>query len=206
MKRPRSRMRLTTSLLILTLIALGCSGGEYVLRQEVPLTISVTSPVYEEDGRFPLKYSCHGDDISPPLEWSGVPQSAKSITVTLEDLDGALRNWAHWLIYGIPTDVAGFDEGASSKGLLPAGAKEGTNDDKIRGYGSPCLGSIRILRGSGGTTKDGTPAHRFVFTVYALDIEVDLAPGATRPELLRAIDGSILAGGKLTAKYARGAE
>ena len=206
MKRPRPAVRLTTPVLLLTLIALGCSGGEYALEQDVPLTISVTSPAYEEDGRFPHQYTCHGEDLSPPLEWTGVPEGAMSIAVVFEDLDGALRNWAHWLLYGVPPDGTGFEEGASNKGLLPTGAKEGTNDDKIRGYGSPCLGSIRKLRGSGGTTKDGTPAHRFVFTVYALDMELDLAPGATRYELLRAIDGSILAGGKLAAKYARGAE
>ena len=210
MERPRPTLRLTTPVLLLTLLVLGCSGGEYVLKQDVPLSIGVTSPIYEEGGRLPHKYSCYEEDISPPVEWSGVPESTKSLAVIFEDLDGqvgvaGLRQgrgrWAHWVLYAVPPDVTGLEEGSSRTGSLPGSVREGTNDDKQLGYGSPCLlppGSM----GHGGGPSPGTGMHRFVFFVYALDRQVDLPPGATKSELLRVIDGSVLAGGRLTATYA----
>ena len=211
MKHPRPALRLTTPVLLLTLIALGCSGGEYVLEQDVPLTIGVTSPVYEEDGRLPHKYSCYQEDISPPVEWSGVPEGTRSVAVIFEDLDAQLGGsllpgkrppvWAHWVLYAIPPDATGLEEGSSGTGSLPGGAREGTNDDKQLGYSSPCL--VRpSYGGQGGGPTPASQMHRFVFIVYALDRQVDLAPGATKSELLRVIDGSVLAGGRLTATYA----
>ena len=192
----------------LAVSVLGCSGEDYVLEQNVPLTISVTSPLYEDDGRFPEKYTCYGDEISPPIEWSGVPDNAKSIAVTFEDLDvttrydrDSLGSWSHWVLFAIPPDATGLGEGAST-GSLPISVREGTNDEKKMGYSSPCV--LQAADGVGSDFRGNTVPHRLVFSVYALDKTLDLEPGATKSELLRAIDGNILAGGQLMAKFAKG--
>ena len=194
----------------LTVSVLGCSSGQYVLEQAVPLTISVTSPLYEEDGRFPQNYTCYGEEISPPVEWSGVPDGAKSIAVIFEDLDvstridrGSLGSWSHWVLFAIPPDATGIEEGAST-GSLPSGVREGTNDDRHLGYSSPCV--LQAADGVGSDFRAKTIPHRLVFSVYALDKTVDLEPGATKSELLQAIDGNILAGGRLMAKFAKSPE
>ena len=122
----------------------------------MPLTIS--SPAFANAGEIPRQYTCEGKDISPPLEWSGVPQTAKSLVLIVDDPDAPdpkapKTTWVHWLLYNLPTTSTGLPEGARSTDL-PKGTGEGVNDWKRTGYSGPCPPIGR---------------HRYFHKLYALD-------------------------------------
>ena len=197
-------MRLNTPALILlsavfALAALvsACGGGD---DQEPPqpeptqveatsVSIQLTSTAFSEGGPIPTQYTCDGADKSPPLQWSGVPDGAKSIALIVDDPDAPGGTWVHWVLYGIPSDSTQLQEGFSTSGTTSIGAVNGGNDFKRSGYGGPC-------------PPKGDP-HRYFFKLYALDAEPDLEPGATKKDLLRSIEGKVLAEGQLMGTYQR---
>ena len=152
------------------------------------MDISVISPAFAEGTSIPAKYTCDGKDISPPLGWGGVPQDTKGIAIISDDPDAPGGTWVHWVVYGIPPDVTELGEGVPAQDVLPSGARHGKTDFGGREYGGPCPPS-------------GT--HRYYFKVYALDRQVDLPPGATKQELLREMEGRVLAQGQLMGTYQR---
>ncbi|MHC4264873.1 MAG: YbhB/YbcL family Raf kinase inhibitor-like protein [Planctomycetota bacterium] len=152
------------------------------------MEIKVISSAFEEGGMMPSKYTCDGQDISPPLQWDGVPDGTKSIALISDDPDAPMGTWIHWVLYNLPADTRQLEEDITSDEVLPNGAKQGTTDFGGIGYGGPCPPS-------------GT--HRYFFKVYALDTQVEPAPGATKEQLLTAMEGHILAQGQLMGKYKR---
>jgi Raf kinase inhibitor-like YbhB/YbcL family protein len=156
-------------------------GGQY-------MEIKVTSASFTEEGMIPRQYTCDGNDVSPPLSWSGVPDEAKSIALICDDPDAPVGTWVHWVLFNLPPRTDGLDEGVPSSKTLKNGAKHGTNDFRKFGYGGPCP--------PGGT-------HRYYFKVYALDTLLDLDPGITKADLLKAMKGHILAEGQLMGRYKR---
>jgi Raf kinase inhibitor-like YbhB/YbcL family protein len=178
--------------LAFALIASGCSSGERgptPEEEEVTLKFKVTSSAFTEPLRIPVKYTCDGENMSPPLKWSGVRQDAKSIALISDDPDAPVTTWVHWVLYGLPPDVTELAEGVPTTDVLASGARQGINDFKQVGYGGPC-------------PSPGSP-HRYFFKVYALDTEVGLDAGATKSDLLRAMKGHILAEGQLMGTYQR---
>jgi len=153
------------------------------------MTIEIKSPVFNPGGEIPAKYTCDGDDVSPPLEWSGVPVQAKSLALVSDDPDAPGGDWVHWLAYDIPVSAKGFPAGVGASSDGPAGAKHGKNSWGKPGYGGPCPPS-------------GT--HRYVFKLYALDAPTGLEPGATKEQLRKAMEGHILGRGELIGRYKRG--
>jgi Raf kinase inhibitor-like YbhB/YbcL family protein len=147
-------------------------------------TLTVTSTAFKEGGMIPGKYTCDDRDLSPQIAWSGVPAGAKSIALICDDPDAPAGTWVHWVVFNIPATAKELAEGAS----MPAGAKQGINDFRKLPYGGPCP--------PGGT-------HRYFFKVYALDSALTLKEGATKGELLRAMEGHVLAQGQLMGKYKR---
>jgi hypothetical protein len=139
------------------------------------MDIKITSSAFEEGGLIPPKYTCDGDDISPPLQWETVPETTKSIALISDDPDA-------------PADTTQLHENIPPNEILPNGARQGTTDFGRIGYGGPCPPS-------------GT--HRYFFKIYALDTELELAAGAAKSDLLKAIEGHILAEGQLMGKYKR---
>jgi Raf kinase inhibitor-like YbhB/YbcL family protein len=141
---------------------------------------------------IPRKYTCDGEDRSPPLAWSGVPTQARSLALTCDDPDAPSGTWSHWVAFNLPPEVASLPEGlaASDPAHLDSGAevRQGKNDFGKIGYGGPCPPS-------------GT--HRYIFRLYALDTTVELQAGATRGSLLASATGHVLAEGRLTGKYQR---
>ncbi|MBE0461547.1 MAG: YbhB/YbcL family Raf kinase inhibitor-like protein [Candidatus Aminicenantes bacterium] len=152
------------------------------------MEIKITSPAFEEGGMIPEVYTCDGIDISPPLKWSSVPQGTKTLALICDDPDAPIGNWVHWVIYNIPGDISELPENIPPEQELANGGIQGMNDFRKIGYGGPCP--------PGGT-------HRYFFRIYALDTELDLQPGATESQLLKAMEGHILAEGQLMGRYSR---
>ncbi len=150
--------------------------------------IKITSPVFEEGGMIPKKYTCDGENISPPVNWENVPPDTKSIALISDDPDAPVGTWVHLVIYNIPPDINKLPENMPTDKVLSDGASQGMNDWGKVGYDGPCPPS-------------GT--HRYFFKIYALDTVLELKPGSTKELLLRAMHGHIISEGKLTGKYKR---
>jgi len=157
------------------------AGGE-------KMEIKVTSSAFAEGGMIPPKYTCDGQDISPPLEWDAVPEGTKSIALISDDPDAPGGTWVHWVLFNLPAETRKLEENIPPDKTLPNGARQGTTGFERIGYGGPCPPS-------------GT--HRYFFKIYALDTKLDLAAGARKRELLKAMEGHILGQGQLIGKYKR---
>ena len=158
-------------------------------------TISVRSD-FQNDGTIPVVHVADGDNASPKLEWSDVPQETKSFVVIADDPDAKQpKPFVHWIVYDIPGDVTSLREGLPTDPILvePKGIKQGTNSMGSTGYTGP-------------KPPVDDPAHNYHFQVFAVDIEsLGLEPGATRDAVLQAMEGHVLAEGELVGKFARAA-
>ncbi|HSB12113.1 MAG TPA: YbhB/YbcL family Raf kinase inhibitor-like protein [Blastocatellia bacterium] len=159
-----------------------------VAREEGTMKLAVTSSAFKDAEAIPTRYTCDGENTSPALNWSGMPDGTKSLALICDDPDAPAGTWVHWVLYGLPPTVAGLPEG------MPAtqntqGALQGTNDFGSIGYGGPCPPS-------------GKP-HRYFFKLYALDAQLNLKPGARKGDLVKAMQGHILAEGQLVGTYRR---
>jgi len=152
------------------------------------MTIQITSSAFSEGGMIPERYTCDGRDVSPDLNWDGIPEETRTLALICDDPDAPVGTWVHWVLFNIPAKQTGLPAEVVSKAELAGGAKHGINDFQRPGYGGPCP--------PGGT-------HRYFFKLYALDIELDLDSGATKARLEEAMQGHILAEGQLMGKYTR---
>ena len=152
------------------------------------MTLKLTSTAFEEGGTIPAQYTCDGQNISPPLAWSGAPEGTKTLALIADDPDAPRGTWVHWVVYNIPASEKGLAENAPARENLDNGARQGTNDFKKIGYGGPCPPS-------------GT--HRYFFKLYALDTDLNLPSGATKDQLLKATESHVLAEGQLMGRYQR---
>ncbi|CAN5332852.1 hypothetical protein BH24PSE2_BH24PSE2_20860 [soil metagenome] len=110
--------------------------------EDARMDMTLSSPAFAPDGAIPERYTCDGEDVSPPLAWSGVPAGTESLVLILDDPDAPdpsapKRTWVHWVLYDLPAETGGLPEGAAAA-QLPAGTREGLNDWKRTGYGGPC--------------------------------------------------------------------
>ena len=138
----------------------------------------VTSDAFAEGGAIPDRSTCHGEDVSPPLSWSGFPEGTVEFAVMVTDPDAG--NFLHWAMWGIPPDVTSLAENA-----VPAGAELAENDFGTLGWRGPC-------------PPDG-PAHRYVFQVHAMEAPLPLDDGASADDFRAAL--ASFAHGTLTATY-----
>jgi hypothetical protein len=172
------------------LIAL-CSlvlGAQMALGQ--PAKLTVTSAAFEPGQPIPAKYSCQGEDVSPPLKWVGAPTNTLSFALICDDPDAPGGTWVHWVIYNLPADAPSLPENTPKSEFLPNGAVQGANSFNKVGYGGPC-------------PPDGK-AHRYFFKVYALDKAFNVKKGQLgKEDLLAAMRGHILAQGQLIGTYKR---
>lgn len=152
-------------------------------------SMELKSSAFQKGGEIPHKYTCDGADVSPPLTWTHPPPGTKAFALIADDPDAPVGTWVHWVIYDLPASLMELAEGVKLEETLPTGAKQGMNDFRKVGYGGPCP-----PRG---------PAHRYFFTLYALDNETKLKPRATKQQLLGAIKGHILAETQLMGRYKR---
>ena len=153
------------------------------------MLLSLSSPAFQEGERIPLKYTCQGEDISPKLDWSGVPEDARSLALIMDDPDAPSGIFTHWVIFNLPPDSQGLIEAVPSVFKLDTGALQGRNDFGRIGYGGPC-------------PPPGYP-HRYRFTLYALDRQLDLEAGSSKNQVVNAAKGHILAQCQLIGTYQR---
>ena len=184
-------MRFICIILMIGLLVVACNGensDKTAEKGEVAMALKITSLAFEEGDMIPKQYTCDGADMSPPLSWSGIPEGTKSLALIADDPDAPSKTWVHWVLYNLPPDSAGLPEKVPPDDTLASGARHGITDFRQLGYGGPCP--------PGGT-------HRYFFKLYALDIMLDLEIGATKGQLLKAMEGHILAEGQLMGKYKR---
>lgn len=156
------------------------------------MSLTLTSPAFDHEDEIPARYTCEGEDISPPLQWSGVPEGTQSLALIVDDPDAPdplfpVMTWVHWVLYDIPPTASGLPEGVSAS-ELPAGTLEGLNDWKRTGYGGPCPPRGR---------------HRYFFKLYALDLVLPDLGNPTKKKLETAMKGHILEEAILIGTYQR---
>jgi Raf kinase inhibitor-like YbhB/YbcL family protein len=154
--------------------------------------MQISSSSFNPQGSIPGKYTCEGSDTSPPLAWSGVPPSAKSLALIVDDPDAPdpkapKMTWVHWVLYDMPPQTSALGEGASR--ALPQGTKEGLNDWKRTGYGGPCPPIGR---------------HRYFFKLYALDTVLPDLKKPSKADLPKAMEGHIVGEAELVGTYQKG--
>jgi Raf kinase inhibitor-like YbhB/YbcL family protein len=176
---------------------------------EPPAAFEISSTAYADGETIPNQYSCMGDNISPPLEWAGVPDEARSLLLFFYDPDAGFdagasveMGFVHWIVFNIPPSTTGYPENMPAGDKLGDGALQGNNDFgqfvnpgdpfpggapiKVTGYDGPCPGE----------------EHKYVFVLYALDTMLDLPPQATPTEVLEAMEGHVIDQAELAGMYA----
>jgi Raf kinase inhibitor-like YbhB/YbcL family protein len=149
---------------------------------------TITSSAFNEGETIPKKYTCDGQNISPPLKWEPGSAQTKSFALIADDPDAPMGTWVHWVIFNIPPTTTELPENVPTKDSLPNGAIQGKNDSRDIGYDGP-------------SPPSGT--HRYYFKLYALDTMLKLSAGITKSELLKAMEGHIMAQAQLMGKYSR---
>lgn len=150
------------------------------------MTLTITSTAFPHNGEIPLRFTCDGEDISPPLLFSGIPANAGSLALIVDDPDAPdpaapKVTWVHWVVYNIPATATGLPEGAT-------GLPSGTNDWKRSDYGGPCPPIGR---------------HRYFFKLYALDIVLPDLSRPSKPALEQAVQGHIIEQATMIGTYRR---
>lgn len=155
------------------------------------MALVLKSDAFAEGGEIPSRYTCEGDDLSPPLAWEGLPEGTRSLVLIVDDPDApdpaAPRMvWDHWILYNIPASCAGLPEGVAAA-QLPEGTEEGINSWERTGYGGPCPPIGR---------------HRYFHRLYALDLCLPVELGNVgKDNLLLAMEDHILAHAELVGTY-----
>ena len=153
------------------------------------MKIALSSTAFRGGEGIPAKYTCDGEDISPPLEWGEPPSGTRAFALIMDDPDAPGGVFTHWVIFNIASESRKLVEAIPTQGQLPDGTLQGKNDFGRTGYGGPC-------------PPAGRP-HRYQFTLYALNQPLDLQAGISKKQLLSAMQGHILAQGQLTGTYQR---
>jgi len=152
--------------------------------------LSLGSPAFAPGGEIPALFTCEGRDLSPALDWTGVPEAAKSLVLIVDDPDAPdpkapRMTWVHWVLYNMPPAARGLPEGVAVNDL-PAGTKQGTNDWKRTGYGGPCPPIGR---------------HRYFYKLYALDVALPDLGAATKADVEAAMKGHVLEHAEIVGTY-----
>lgn len=151
-------------------------------------TMKLLSPAFSHNESIPMQYTCDGANISPALAWSDAPDGTQSFALIVDDIDSPNKVWVHWIVFNIPLTVEHITENAGASGEEIAFLQGATDFNGAQKWGGPCPPS---------------GIHHYHFTLYALDIMLDLSAGATKEELLSAMHGHILEKTTLIGTYQR---
>ena len=145
-------------------------------------TMQLTSSAFQHTTLIPPHFTCDADDVSPPLSWSSIPDGTKSLALIMDDPDATNGTWVHWIVFNMPPTLESIEEGKEPEGVA------GNNSWGRGGWGGPC---------------PPTGTHRYFFKLYALDTMLDLPLGASKSDILAAMEGHMLAEAELIGKYKR---
>lgn len=145
--------------------------------------MKLKSSAFKHESLIPIKYTCNGDDISPPLAWSDLPENTVSLVLICDDPDAPMGTWDHWILFNIPPSLKGFEENIEE---FHPDVRFGRNSWKRNDYGGPCPPDRE---------------HRYYFTLYALDKKLSLKNGVTKHEVITAMHGHILDETVLLGRY-----
>jgi Raf kinase inhibitor-like YbhB/YbcL family protein len=174
-------------LLVLSLAGMAaCSSGDGQPRAEraLPEPISVSSPAFTAGSAIPKRFTCDGDDVSPPLAWSGVPTATVEVALVLDDPDAPRGTYVHWIVVGLDPASTKLAEAT-----VPLGVRQVRNSAGKAGYTGPC--------------PPGGPAHHYRFTIYALQRPPDVGDDASPEATIQAIEAAATARGRLVGTYGR---
>ncbi len=152
------------------------------------MVFEISSAAFAGGAAIPSRYTCDGEDISPPLAWRGAPEGTRAFALICDDPDAPAGTWIHWVIYDIPATETGLAEATPRRETLASGARQGLNSWGRVGYNGAC---------------PPRSTHRYYFTLYALDAPTGLGPGVRRDDLLRALRSHILGEARLMGTYTR---
>ncbi len=156
-----------------------------------PMEFSITSADIKGGERIERDFTCEGEDISPGLQWEGLPEGTKSLVLIVEDPDAPMGTFIHWVLYDIPASGTGLERGASGTEALAGGAREGVSSFGRKGYNGPC-------------PPPGHGEHRYYFRLRALDIARLEVTGKARKEDVEAVmNGHVLAETSIMGTYSR---
>lgn len=153
--------------------------------------MNLTSQVFEDGGKIPPKYTCDGEDVSPPLSISDVPSEARSLALVVDDPDAPGNVFDHWIVWNIPPGATIIPENVPREEKVESlgGINQGKNDFGEIGYRGPCPPS--------------GPSHGYRFKLYALNIELDLKPGMLKEDLEREMEGYVIDEDGIVGNYER---
>jgi Raf kinase inhibitor-like YbhB/YbcL family protein len=171
-------------------VSVGCQGpAEETVRPSKEggdMALEITSSAFVEGAVIPVRHTADGPDVSPALAWGAGPEGTNGFALICDDPDApTAKPWVHWVIWGIPGDARGLPEGVPAGDYL-----QGTNDFRKVGYGGP-------------SPPKGHGTHHYYFKLYALDGDLGLDVGATKSDLLKAMEGHVLAEGQVMGTYER---
>lgn len=181
------------AVLALAAVVLGCGGAKKA--ETAPNTegkmgkMRISTPAFADGAEIPQKFSQFGEGVSPALEWSGAPEGTMSFALVCRDPDAPMGTFVHWVIYEIPDTAKGLPEGVPAEPMLQTGGIQGTNSARRFGYVGP--------------RPPAGPAHRYIFTLYALSEQMGLGPGISEQELMEQIQEKILDSTKVMGKFKR---
>jgi len=153
-----------------------------------PVSLELTSPAFAPGEAIPAKYTCDGENVSPPLQWRNAPEETQSLALIADDPDTAVGTWVHWVVYGLSPETEALAEAIPAEATLPDSGRQGNNGLQKLGYFGPCPPS---------------GSHRYFFKLYALDTMPELPAGASKEQLLEAMEGHVLAQAELMGRYSR---
>lgn len=150
--------------------------------------IKVTSSAFNEGEMIPKKYTCEGDNLTPPLAWTNIPSGTKSLAIIVDDSDAASGSFIHWLVYNINPEIKEIKEDINTQRQIYTRVTQGMNDARRVGYIGPC-------------PPNGV--HRYFFKVYALDVNLGISAGTNIKDVMKLIEKHIIAEGKLMGKFTK---
>ena len=155
----------------------------------VTVSLELNSPDFTPGGNIPKQFTCEGANISPALKWNDPPTATQSFVLIADDPDAPAGTWVHWVLFDLPANLRALPHNFPKNKQSADGSRQGRNDFGEIGYGGPC-------------PPPGKP-HRYFFKLYALDTKLNLAPGATKKQVERAMQGHILAQGEYIGRFSR---
>jgi Raf kinase inhibitor-like YbhB/YbcL family protein len=155
----------------------------------VDLSLEITSPAFAHEGTIPVQFTCDGENISPPLAWSGAPVETRAYVLICDDPDAPGGTWDHWILYNIPAEVTILPAGQEADSVLFGRVERGLNSWKNTAYGGPC-------------PPPGEP-HHYHFRLFALYAPLDLPNGAAKDSVLAAMQHLVVARGEMVGLYGR---